>query len=348
MTIPRIEQFDALEVLGGTASSRGYRAPAGWAPVEAVWLSRPTNTVSWPGCTDRALEQFDAYATKLREAAEVRVADELDIPTADSWMRDTGPIFVVRNEAEPPGAKLPGVACHDFRFNCWGGKWSDWRIDDLVAQRVALRCGVPIWVHDVVLEGGAIDVNGRGDLLTTESCLLNPNRNPGLSRDELERKLAETLGVSRVIWLLGGYTGDDTDGHVDTVARFIAPDTVAVATAPESHPDHDVLEENRRRLAAAGLNIVELPTPAPRTHDYPADGYFPAGPRPVTQTYANFLFVNGVLFVPVYGDAADERALRVLDDAVPDHRIEPVRAEWLVVGGGSLHCLSMQQPAARR
>jgi agmatine deiminase len=168
-----------------------------------------------------------------------------------------------------------------------------------------------------------------------------------MTHDRMEQHLRDTLGVQRIVWLPGGMADDDTDGHVDTVARFIGPNLVAAVRAEPGHPDHDVLAENRRRLVEAGYGVVDLPLPARRTVTYPDAGGFGAGQRVLTQTYANFLFVNGTLRVPVYGDPQDEVALRRLDDALPGFRVEPVSSRWLIVGGGSLHCLSVQQPVRR-
>ncbi len=336
--------------------------------VNCVWLSPPENPETWPGCLDAAKRQFADWVALLKRAVPVRTTAELGIPTNDSWIRDFGPIFVVRDEASVGGPadsrggdqgghseavpgelpeKLPGVACHDFHFNTWGGKYEVRALDDVVPQHVARELGVPIWVHDFVLEGGSVEVNGRGTVMTTEQCLLNPNRNPGLTRAQIEAKLHETLGTRHVIWLPGGIEGDDTDGHIDDVARFISPDTVAVVSAsPGSpdHPDYKVISANVRALRGAAdqagrpLHIVELPVPQTIMYDYPdGKGVVPA-------SYANFLIANGHVFVPIFGQTADDQALGVLAEAMPGYSVVPVRAESLVVGLGALHCLSQQQP----
>jgi agmatine deiminase len=358
VTHPRINEAERLTCPPGSASSYGYRMPGEFERLSRVWLSPPVNAETWPGCLDGAQKQFVDWVDLLNQAVPVRTTDGLGIPTNDSWIRDFGPLFVVRDKPDDsgtgtlpgslPGALpgvLPGVACHDFHFNTWGGKYEVRDLDDVVPQHIARELGLPIWVHDFVLEGGSIDVNGRGTVLTTEQCLLNPNRNPGLTRDMIEAKLHETLGTRHVIWLPGGIEGDDTDGHIDDVARFISPDTVAVVSADKGHPDHDMTRANLRTLreavdqAGRALNIVELPVPEPIHYDYPD------GRAPVPASYANFLIANKHLFLPVFGQPADDRALGILAGAMPGYSVVPVRAEHLVVGLGALHCLSQQQPA---
>lgn len=383
MAHPRIEEFDRLTRPDGSASALGYRMPGEFERLSCVWLSPPENPETWPGCLDKAQQQFADWVGLLKQAVAVRTTTESAIPTNDSWIRDFGPIFVVCDEPEGcgpktlpasqpdnlpgqlpmqlpgthpgtlpgalsgahPGAHPGGVACHDFHFNTWGGKYEVRDLDDVVPQHIARGLGMPIWVHDFVLEGGSIDVNGRGTVMTTEQCLLNPNRNPGLSREQIEAKLHETLGTRHVIWLPGGIEGDDTDGHIDDVARFISPDTVAVVSAPVDHPDYEVTRANVRALRGATdqdggpLQIVEIPVPKTLAYDYPD------GRAVVPASYANFLIANRRVFVPTYGQAADDRALGLLDAAMPGYLVVPVRAEHLVVGLGALHCLSQQQPA---
>ncbi|MFA9479211.1 agmatine deiminase family protein [Phycisphaerales bacterium AB-hyl4] len=343
MAHPQIENADQLHTPAGTAAELGYRMPAEWEPHAAVWLTPPHNVETWPVVMEKAIAQYDAWVDAMRKAVPVSTTQELNIPTNDSWIRDYGPIFVVHRDL--------GLACHDFQFNGWGNKYEHRDYDDVVPQHIARQLHLPIWIHDLVLEGGSIEVNGRGTVLTTEQCLLNENRNPHLTREQIETKLHETLGTTHVIWLPGGIEGDDTDGHIDDIARFINPDTVAALRAPQHHPDHDTLEQNWQVLQQARdqgnrkLNLIELPVPETITFDYPADRFGPGGPAPLPASYANFLITNGSVFVPTFGQPNDELALRTLDDAMPEHIITPVRSEWLVVGLGALHCLSQQQPA---
>jgi agmatine deiminase len=342
MAHTRIQSANQCVTPGGSASALGYRMPAEWEMLSCVWLSSPENQETWPGCLGKAQKQFADWVDLMRKAVVVRTTQEVGIETDDAWIRDYGPIFVVRDADDGQGAAL---ACHDFRFNTWGGKYETRGRDDVVPQHIARELGLPIWVHDFVLEGGSIDVNGQGTAMTTAQCLLNPNRNPDKSRQQIETKLHETLGTRHVIWLPGGIHGDDTDGHIDDVARFVTPNTVAAVSAPPGHRDHDVTQANLRALRAAvdqdgePLGVIELPVPEPIYYDYPdGRGLLPA-------SYANFLFANGHLFVPVFGQHADDRALEVLSRALPGYRVVPVRADRLVVGLGALHCLSQQQPA---
>jgi agmatine deiminase len=309
-----------------------------------VYVTHPHNPLTWPDRLTEAQQQFEAFVHTLRQYVDVTSTQELNIPTDDSWIRDYGPIFVVNQSRE--------IACHDFIFNCWGGKYRPFENDDVVPQHVAALREMPIWIHDVVLEGGSIEVNGRGTVMTTEQCLLNPNRNPRMDQQDIENILHETLGTSHVIWLPGGIEGDDTDGHIDDVARFIREDVVAAVRAPSAHGDHELLERNWEVLRMARteqgrrLNLVELPAPAPMSYDFPADEFGPASRRPVPASYANFLIANEAVLVPTFDQPMDDVALRRMEQAMPDHRIVPVRSEHLVVGLGGLHCLSMQQPAA--
>jgi agmatine deiminase len=340
MPHPRISGYDDLVTPDGSAAALGYRMPAGFEPLSCVWLSPPKNPETWPGCLEQAQRQFADWVDLLRRVVPVSTTDELGIETNDSWIRDFGPVFVVRG-----GGASPAIACHDFHFNTWGGKYEVRDKDDVVPQHIARKLGLPIWVHGFVLEGGSIDVNGRGTVMTTEQCLLNPNRNPGLTRGQIESKLHDTLGTRHVIWLPGGIRGDDTDGHIDDVARFVSPGTVVAVSAEKNHPDHDVTQKNLRALRAAAdqdgrpLRVVELPVPEPVYYDYPE------GRGPVPASYANFLAANGHVFVPTFRQPADDLALGVLAAEMAGFSVVPVPAQWLVVGLGALHCLSQPQPA---
>lgn len=333
-----------------TAAALGYRMPAEWEPQACVWLVRPHNPETWPGCLDAAQAQWDGFVDALRRYTPVSLVEELGIATNDSWVRDFGPIFVSKQQS--PGMAMPGLlAAHDFRFNGWGEKYERRDLDDAVPGQIAAKLGFPLWTHEVVLEGGSIDVNGRGTVMTTEQCLLNPNRNPRLSRERLEQTLHEALGTRHCIWLPGGIVGDDTDGHIDDIARFVAADTVVAVSPPPGHPDHDVLSRNLGALRGARdqdgrrLTVIELPAPEPILYDFPADRFGPGGRGPVPASYANFLISNGAAIVPVFGQRTDEAALRTLEQAMPGIAVVPVRAENLVVGLGAFHCLSQQQPA---
>lgn len=341
-------------------ASLGYRMPPEWAPHQATWLSWPHNPDTWPGVlaeAERALAGAVAALTEgevvhvnvLNERHERHVAGLLAgkanlervqlhrQPSNDAWCRDHGAIFVTR-----PGGEAPLLAL-DFGYNAWGGKYPPFDLDDAMPRHMAGRLGVPYRTIDMILEGGSIDVNGAGTLLTTEQCLLNPNRNPGLGRADIERRLRENLGVSQVLWLGEGIAGDDTDGHVDDLTRFVAED--AVVTVVEDDPadvNFAALRENRERLAAMRLadgrplRVIELPMPEPVERD---------GER-LPASYANFYVGNRVVLLPVFGCPQDEEAAATLSWCFSGRRVVPVNCRDIVVGLGTLHCLTQQVPAA--
>lgn len=342
MRHPRIPQ--PLQELGPSAAELGYRMPAEWETLSSIWLARPHNESTWPGCFAEAQAEHAEFTAAVRRFVPVRMLGEsISIATDDAWIRDYGPIFVKRDS---DGA----VALHDFHFNNWGGKYGDCARDDVVPQKIALLLGMPLWIHDFVLEGGSIEVNGRGTVMTSESCLFHPGRNASLDRSAIEAELHAALGTTHTIWLPGGIAGDDTDGHVDDVARFVGEDTVAAVRAPAGHPDHEVLERNWAVLQAARdqqgrrLQLVPLPAPDPILWDFPPEGDWPGGHRPVPASYANFLFANRAVLVPTFGQPSDEVALRTFEQLFPTRQIVPVASKHLIVGLGSLHCLSQQQP----
>jgi agmatine deiminase len=349
-----------------TPLADGFHMPAEWERHHATWLAWPHNASDWPGkfgpipwvygeivrhlasgelvrilVNDAAHE---ARARKVVEAvgADMAQTDFLRVPTDRCWTRDFGPIWVKR---AMPSSK----AVVRFRFNGWA-KYRNWQRDDQVAERVAQKLGVETYratANDkpVVLEGGAIDVNGRGSLLTTEECLLDPHvqpRNPGLSRAGVEAVLRDYLGARNVIWLGRGIAGDDTHGHVDDLCRFVGPATVVLcAEADATDPNHRALSENRERLEGARLEdgskpeVVALPMPRPvvfRGQRLPA-------------SYANFYIANGAVLVPTFNDPADRLALGTLAELFPDRPVIGIHAGDLVWGLGTLHCLSQQEPA---
>ncbi len=330
--------------LTGSATALGYRMPAEWEPQSCVWLVRPHNEETWPGCLTAAQAEWDAWRAVLHQVVEVREISALGIPTNDSWIRDFGPVFV-RHPAR-------GIAGHSFRFNGWGDKYEPRTLDDAVPAAISARWGMPLWTHDFVLEGGSIDVNGSGTVLTTRQCLEGLNRNPSSGLAGIESTLQDSLGVTNIVWLPGGIKGDDTDGHIDDIARFISRDTIVALRAPQGHPDHEVLEANWDALQSAcdesgqRLKVIALPVPEPIEYDFPADRFGPGGRSMVPASHANFLLSNGTAFVPVFGGASDDRALEVLARVLPGWQIKGVMARNLVVGLGSLHCLSCHQPSA--
>ena len=346
----------------------GYRWPAEWEPHRATWLSWPHNRETWPDCLE-AVE--DAFCEIVRaivpgEDVEILVADEAmasrvrarlagarvghaerirlhRVPTDDAWIRDHGGLFVVAPTGAPEPCRLV-----DFEFDAWGGKYPPWERDAAVPEAMAAIRGVQRFVAGFVLEGGAIDGDGQGTVLTTESCLLNPNRaRPGreLTRENLERWLGEALGIRETLWLGEGIEGDDTDGHVDDLTRFVAPGRVVTIVEPDrSSPDQGVLAENRRRLESMrdargrSIEVVELPTPGAVMGP---DGRLPA-------SYANFYFANRAVLLPVFDVDADREAARILEAVIPDRPVVPIPSRALVRGLGTVHCLTQQEPAGSR
>lgn len=336
----------------------GYAMPAEWAPHQATWISWPHNPETWPGVLPQAEAAMVQAVTALAAGETVRI-NVLDadheahvrgllgavadsgavvfhaIPTNDAWCRDHGAIFV-RNET----GELAAVDCG---FNAWGGKYPPWDRDDAVAAQMAAALGLPRFAGGLILEGGSIDVNGAGALLTTEQCLLNPNRNPELDRGQIEERLRLLFGVQQVLWLGDGIIGDDTDGHVDDITRFVAADTVVTVVEPDpADPNHAPLADNLERLRGMRLadgrplRVIELPMPAP----VELDG------EPLPASYGNFYIGNEVVLLPVFDQPRDAQAVAVLQQCFPDRRIAPIRANELVVGLGAFHCLTQQVPAA--
>ena len=332
----------------------GYRLPAEWERHQGTWISWPHNTETWPeelagvektmASAVEALSSGETIHINVASSGmETHVRSMLGssrirfhhIPTNDAWVRDYGPIFVVGPEGE--------LAATAWGFNSWGGKYPPFDLDDAAAARMAAAIGVPVFTGDIILEGGSIDVNGEGVLITTESCLLNPNRNPHLGRDEIEFRLRSYFGVDHIIWLRDGIVGDDTDGHVDDLTRFVDSRTiVTVLEDDRSDINYRILQENLRLLREArtidgsGFDIIELPMPSPRVI---RDQKMPA-------SYANFYIGNEVVLVPVYGDPNDDRALGILRDCFPKRDVLGLDCTELIWGLGAFHCLTQQVPVA--
>ena len=328
--------------------------PPEWAPHGRCWMAWPCREPLWRDRMDEARRAYAAVAEAIAPyepvtmlvkpdqatAARALLAaaiDLLELTLDDSWTRDVGPTFLV-----DAGGRL---AAADWRFNGWGGKYPDHRADDAVARRILEHLGVARFAAPFVLEGGAIHVDGEGTLLTTEQCLLNPNRNPGLDRAAMEAALAAWLGIRRVIWLGQGLAEDETDGHVDNVACFARPGLVLALVADDpADANHAPLADNLARLAAARdaagrpLEIVPIRQPAERRLH---------GAR-LPLSYVNFYLANGAVVAPIFDDPADQPALETLARIFPDRRIVPVPALDIVAGGGGIHCITQQQPAARR
>lgn len=339
-----------------TPASLGYRWPAEWEPQAAVWLSWPRNPATWPGKFEPVAAEFAQFARAIAEYQPVHIlaggevlsqARELvggranitlhDVLTNDSWCRDHGPSFL-------SGQGLP-PALVDWQYNAWGGKYPPFDRDNEVPERIAEITGRKRFAAGIIMEGGAIEPNGKGTILTTESCLLNPNRNPQLSREDVERYLRDYLACRKVLWMRGGeVAGDDTDGHIDQLARFIDPRTIvcAVCTNPDDE-NYGPTQQNLVELQGftdqddRPLEVVPLPLP---------EAMFFDGQR-LPASYCNFLIINGAVLVPQFGDrAADERALAILRELMPGRAIVGLPSLDLVWGLGSFHCLSQQEAVA--
>jgi agmatine deiminase len=345
-------------------AAAGFSMPPEWSPQEAVWLSWPVEDPRhWGGAKREmiwakfaeiaaAISRFEpvrinapaadhaAIAAACNRARAVPERVELfDHPHDDVWCRDHGPIFVKH-------AGTGEVAVTDWEFNAWGGKFPPWDQDNAIPGRIAASLGKRIFKGGMILEGGAIEINGAGQLLTTEAVLLNPNRNPELCREEVEQRLRDGLGVAEILWLKQGIEGDDTDGHIDDLARFVDPQTILACVDPDSSsPNRAILQDNLGRLRSflgphrRPFDLVEIPLPEACE--------VPGWRLPVLPaSYVNFLIVNGGVLVPTFRQMKnDDRALGMLRELFPDREITGIDCLDLVEEGGTLHCISQQQPA---
>ena len=343
-----------------TPAELGYRMPAEWEPHAATWLSWPRREgISFPDSFDRVLPALREMVGALTESeavcinvvngaheAEARaVLDPLphqecityyEIPTNEPWCRDHGPIFLTRNSD-------PKLAVVDWDYNAWGNKYPPFDLDEVVPTRVAELLKLPVFYPKMILEGGSIDVNGAGTLLTSESCLLNKNRNPKLSREEIEKRLRDFLGVREILWLGDGIEGDDTDGHIDDLARFVSETGVVTVVEEDSgDANYKPLQENLERLremkiGGRKIDVVTLPMPKKIVRE---------GMR-LPASYANFYVANKVVLVPIFADPADGIALSVLEKCFPTRRVVGIDCRELIWGLGTFHCLTQQQPTVK-
>jgi agmatine deiminase len=332
--------------------------PAEWEPQAAVWLSWPHNHATWPGQFRPVPYAFAEIVRQISRFETVRIncaaplqprarrlctaagADMSRVifyqhPTNDAWCRDHGPIFVKNDHTGE-------VAVTDWSYNAWGGKYPPYGLDNKIPGRIAARLKARRFVQPMILEGGSIDVNGRGLLLTSEQCLLNHNRNPTLSRAQIEQNLKDFLGVQTVFWVGEGIIGDDTDGHIDDITRFYKSDGFITCVEPDKrHSNHRILSENLARLsdfrtpAGRKFNLVELPLPKPMAFRG----------RPVPASYANFLIINGAVLVPQFRQRKRDAAAReIVGGCFPGREVIGIDCYHLIWGLGTLHCLSQQQP----
>lgn len=341
--------------------------PAEWEPHQGTWISWPHNTDTWDEerlenvelmlakvvrvlCTGETIHINVQNAPHEQRVRKVLKKNGLEVhvlhstvrfhsfATNDAWCRDHGGIFVVRKE----GGGQRRRAVTDWNYNAWGEKYPPYDLDDAIPIKMARAMGAPRFEINMVLEGGAVDVNGNGLLITTESCLLNPNRNPEMSRLEVEEKLREGLGAHKVMWFDGFLAGDDTDGHVDNIVRFVDENTVLAVREEDPEDDNfEALEDNHDRLkhmtAVNGkpLRVIELPMPSPVL----LDG------RRLPASYANFYIANRAVLLPTYGDPSDDKAGSILQRMFPHRRIIPIDCRDVVWGCGAIHCLTQQVPA---
>jgi len=350
-----------LDIFSGqTPKSLGYYFPAEFAKHDAVWLSWPHKEESWPGKIASIYPSYCAFVktVALTEKVNINVATDkmrqgavkmlelagVDMskvqfylhPTNDAWCRDHGPSFLISNNAEYPKAIV------DWNINAWGGKYPPFDLDDVIPTRIAEQLNLPVFYPDIIMEGGSVDFNGAGTVITSTCCLLNENRNPHLQQAQIEQYLGDYYGIEQVLWVSEGIVGDDTDGHIDDTVRFVNEDTVL--TVVESNvlsENFDLLQKNLKELKAMRLangkqlNIVELPMPA----DVIYEGQL------LPASYANFYISNGHIIVPTYQCAQDDKAMQIIQSCFPTREVVGIDSTDIIWGLGSFHCLSQQEPS---
>lgn len=370
--------------LEGKPASHGFRMPAEWEPHSQCWIGWPERPDNWRekavpaqhvfAKVAMAISRFETVTVCSSTAQWANARDQLppnirvvEMSMNDSWFRDSGPTFVVRNTKPNSSASEQNVAGIDWTFNSWGGSedgcYSDWSLDLLVARKILGVERLPRFPHSMILEGGSIHVDGEGTCLTTEECLLNPNRNPHMTKDQIEDNLKAYLGVRKVIWLPRGlYGDDDTNGHIDNMCCFAKPGVVLLSWTDDESDLHyeravEALSVLSNSTDANGrqLEVIKLQVPGPLyMTSEEADGVLQDGeakPRlPDTRlaaSYVNFYIANGGIIVPQFGDPKwDEEAVRVLSKVFPDHEVVRIEgAREIVLGGGNIHCITQQQPA---
>ncbi len=343
-----------------TPKQLGYYFPAEWEQHEATWLSWPHKEDSWPGKIDKVFPSYSLFVKYLSQSEKVRinVADEAmkesammhlneggaDMnkvefyfnPTNDAWCRDHGPAFIINLKAEQKKAII------DWDYNAWGNKYPPYDKDDVVPALIARHFNLPVFYPGIVMEGGSVEFNGKGSLLTSKSCLLNKNRNPHLSQAQIEEYLMNYYGVEQILWVDKGIAGDDTDGHIDDTIRFVNEDTVlAVVEENKSDENYGLLQSNLKQLQQMRLinhkplHIIELPMPDVVIYK---DQILPA-------SYANFYICNKYVIVPTFRCSNDDKALQIISQAFPKHQAVGIDSTDIIWGLGSFHCLSQQEPA---
>ncbi len=345
-----------------TPKSLGYYFPAEWHQHKATWLSWPHKEESWPGKIDTIYTPYSKFIKEVSEGELVciNVADEVmknfaiskliaegvDLnkikfffnPTNDAWCRDHGPAFLINPNLEEKKQKV----IVDWGYNAWGNKYPPYDLDDVVPTLIGKTLDMPVYHPGIVMEGGSVDFNGQGTILTTTACLLNQNRNPHLTQKQIEKYLFDYYGAEQVLWIGDGIVGDDTDGHIDDITRFVNNDTVvSVLEDDKNDENYHLLKENidslhkLRLLDGKQLNIIELPMPSAVIYE---------GQR-LPASYANFYIANNVVAVPTYRDKNDDKALSILTKCFPDRKVVGIDSIDIIWGLGSWHCLSQQEPS---
>lgn len=342
-----------------TPSSLGYYFPAEFAPHTATWLSWPHKEASWPGKIHTIFPRYAEFVKYLSysERVCINVRDEAmkafaleqisaagaDLtrvqfffhPTNDAWCRDHGPAFLINPLAEHKKVVV------DWNYNAWGGKYPPFDLDDVIPTRIAEKLGLPVYYPGIIMEGGSVDFNGNGTVMTSKQCLLNENRNPHLNQGQIEQYLMDYYGVQQVLWVDEGIIGDDTDGHIDDTVRFVSESTViTVVEEDKQDENYEILQQNLRQLKSMrlhngkALDIVELPMPDPVIWE---DQRLPA-------SYGNFYICNKYVIVPTFRQPKDDRVCRIIQECFPKHEVVGIDSTDIIWGLGSFHCLSQQEP----
>ncbi len=343
----------------GTPRELGYYFPAEFAPHRATWLSWPHKEASWPGkihtiypsyakfikeltkgervCINVADESMRAFALSWleKESVDLSKVDFFFHPTNDAWCRDHGPAFLINPNADQPKVIV------DWGYNAWGNKYPPYDLDDVIPTLIGKELNLPVYHPGIVMEGGSVEFNGTGTVLTSTACLLNPNRNPRLNQAQIEQYLYDYYGMQQVLWVDEGIVGDDTDGHIDDTVRFVNADTVlTVIEEDKNDENYALLQHNLKQLKqmrllnGKALNIIELPMPEELIYE---DQRLPC-------SYANFYIANRSVIVPTFSSKRDDRALQIIQSAFPDREVVGIDSTDIIWGLGSFHCLSQQEP----
>jgi agmatine deiminase len=345
-----------------TPKELGYYFPAEFAPHDATWLSWPHKEASWPGkihaiypyyaefvkqlslsekvfinVNDEAMKSF-AVGCLQKAGAKMEEISFFIHPTNDAWCRDHGPAFLINPNTEKKKVVV------DWNYNAWGGKYPPYDLDDVIPTSIAKYFGLPVYHPGIIMEGGSVEFNGKGTVLTSTACLLNPNRNPHLNQSQIESYLVNYYGIDQVLWVDEGIEGDDTDGHIDDTVRFVNEDTVLTVIEENIRdPNHDLLQTNlgqlkkMRLLNGKQLNIIELPMPDEVVYEQ----------QRLPASYANFYIANTVVIVPTYRCDKDEKALEIIQSCFPTRKVIGIDSTELIWGLGSFHCLSQQEPSVQ-